>query len=234
LIYRFGKGIRILKSEQANEYKDYPFVTATGHSIHTAFKLPISVYFLNLDGATQAMNEEGALVCGYGSVENALGKTLFEVANTESAYNLIGNCKEVINTNSIKIYDEINTDNDQNSIQFLSFKSPWYDNENAIIGTFGCSIVLGKHSLAESLVHVKQLGMLDEDSNELLFGNLTLSKREMECLRLTIKGYTAKRIAKVLGISHRTVEEYITNIRLKVGVNSKSELIEMAIDFYLK
>ena len=43
----------------------------------------------------------------------------------------------------------------------------------------------------------------------------------------------AEKIAKALDISHRTVEEYITNIRIKVGVNSKAELIEMAIDYFM-
>ena len=57
-----------------------------------------------------------------------------------------------------------------------------------------------------------------------------LSKREIECLQLTIKGYTAKRIGRELGISNRTVEEYLVNIRIKMGVSSKAELIEMTID----
>lgn len=51
----------------------------------------------------------------------------------------------------------------------------------------------------------------------------------MQCLQLTIKGFTAKKIAKELGLSFRTIEEYLTNIRTKAGVNSKSELIEMVI-----
>jgi len=38
-----------------------------------------------------------------------------------------------------------------------------------------------------------------------------------------------------LGISYRTVEEYLTNIRVKAGASSKSELIKMTIEnFYLE
>jgi len=55
----------------------------------------------------------------------------------------------------------------------------------------------------------------------------------MQCLQLTVKGYTAKKIAQQLGISYRTVEEYLNNIRIKAGANSKSALIEMTMEnFY--
>jgi DNA-binding CsgD family transcriptional regulator len=83
------------------------------------------------------------------------------------------------------------------------------------------------------------LGLFDSDkiplSNtnslaQIKINKTYLTKREIECLQLTIKGYTAKRIARQLGISHRTVEEYLVNIRIKTGTSSKAELIEMTID----
>ncbi len=56
-----------------------------------------------------------------------------------------------------------------------------------------------------------------------------LSKREVECLHLTMRGKSAKQVSSELGISHRTVQEYLTNVKAKLGVASKSELIEQAI-----
>jgi DNA-binding CsgD family transcriptional regulator len=107
--------------------------------------------------------------------------------------------------------------------------------DNRVIGVFGCSIVLGRHSLASSLSSVMALGLFHsetisaESDKEPLVASLTfkLSKREMDCLQLAIKGYTAKKIAKVMNISYRTVEEYLINIRMKTGAGSKAELIEM-------
>lgn len=58
------------------------------------------------------------------------------------------------------------------------------------------------------------------------------SKREIECLQLTMHGKTAKQIARILEISHRTVEEYLTNIKIKTHSTSKSELIEKAFDYF--
>jgi DNA-binding CsgD family transcriptional regulator len=122
---------------------------------------------------------------------------------------------------------------------FLSIKSPWYDDENHIAGVFGCSIVLGQHSLAESLSAIVQLGLFDSDKlpttqqippSNFKINNAYLSKREIECLKLTIKGYTAKRIGQELTISYRTVEDYLNNIKMKTGTSSKAELIELTVN----
>ena len=47
--------------------------------------------------------------------------------------------------------------------------------------------------------------------------NVKLSKRESECLYYLSKGRTIKDIAKFLKISHRTVEDYIGNIKSKLN-----------------
>lgn len=57
----------------------------------------------------------------------------------------------------------------------------------------------------------------------------SFSKRELECIRYTLKGKSAKQISYELKISTRTVEEYLANIKTKMGVYSKSELIENAL-----
>lgn len=55
------------------------------------------------------------------------------------------------------------------------------------------------------------------------------SKRELECLQLTLRGKTAKQIGVILGLSSRTVEQYLGNLKYKMGVTSKSALIECAL-----
>lgn len=51
-----------------------------------------------------------------------------------------------------------------------------------------------------------------------------LTGREKEILRLVAKGHTNKQIADILAISERTVDNHCTNLRSKVGVNSKQAL----------
>lgn len=54
--------------------------------------------------------------------------------------------------------------------------------------------------------------------------NSLLTPREKICLQHTMKGNTAKQIAKILKISPRTVELHIANIKNKFQVNNKIQL----------
>jgi DNA-binding CsgD family transcriptional regulator len=81
-----------------------------------------------------------------------------------------------------------------------------------------------------------------EDSNKKLFleeidtnlvlrgmnGNLVnLTNRESEALKLLVKNKTMKEVAQLLDLSPRTVETYINNLKLKLGVSYKNQLIEI-------
>lgn len=61
-----------------------------------------------------------------------------------------------------------------------------------------------------------------------------LTNREKECLSLTIRGKSSKQVTYELSISSRTVEEYLNNIKKKLGVFSKAELIEKTFDLYIQ
>jgi DNA-binding CsgD family transcriptional regulator len=58
---------------------------------------------------------------------------------------------------------------------------------------------------------------------------LHLSKRESECLHYLVQGKTAKQTAQILSISHRTVETYIENLKLKLKCKNKAELMVKAL-----
>lgn len=55
-----------------------------------------------------------------------------------------------------------------------------------------------------------------------------LSERERECLFFSLRRKTAKEIALILSLSHRTIEDYMDNIRSKLNCQSRSELLEKA------
>jgi len=57
-----------------------------------------------------------------------------------------------------------------------------------------------------------------------------LSAREREVLEGVLKGGSNKEIARELGISPRTVEAYRANLMMKMGAESLSELVRMAIE----
>ncbi len=53
------------------------------------------------------------------------------------------------------------------------------------------------------------------------------TSREEECLRLIAQGFTMKNTARQLAISHRTVEQHLRNIKDKLGLSTKNQLMEI-------
>lgn len=56
-----------------------------------------------------------------------------------------------------------------------------------------------------------------------------MTERENDVLRLIVEGKTAREIAEVLFISHRTVENYKNNLLKKLGLHKSSDLVKYAI-----
>lgn len=52
-----------------------------------------------------------------------------------------------------------------------------------------------------------------------------LSNREVDVLRLLLRGFPNQQIAAELRICEKTVEKHLTNIYNKLGVSSRSEAI---------
>lgn len=131
---------------------------------------------------------------------------------------------------------------DERDFQAVSIKLPWYNDDNRLVGVFGISFPYGGSaslSIAQSLTLIAETGLLGIESQAQNLTNMMpgftvdsvyLSKRETQCLYYLVRGKTNKGIANKLDISTRTVEHYVENIKYKMGVFSKSELIEKTID----
>lgn len=210
--------------------------THTKLTIKQLLALPMSTWLLDKSGATIAINAEGIDVCGFGSLKNALGHSIVDVSQKKSAGVLIDNCVEVMERDETRIYEETHVRKDNIIQQFLSVKSPLYDQKHQLIGVCGFSIALGRHSLANSLNILSQLTLLGPTQpappQPDPLSTLNLPPREKQCLQLVCKGYTAKMIAKELDISFRTVECYLDTLKKRLGAQSRSELIAMAADLY--
>lgn len=55
--------------------------------------------------------------------------------------------------------------------------------------------------------------------------NNALTDREFECLRYLLEGFSAKEIAREIGISPRTIELHIHSIRQKTGSRTTLQLL---------
>jgi DNA-binding CsgD family transcriptional regulator len=83
-----------------------------------------------------------------------------------------------------------------------------------------------KHFLA------KNLGMQSYqlmENNPFVESEIKFTKRQVECFFYIIRGYSATEIANILHVSKRTIENHIQAIKVKLGCNKKSELIDNII-----
>jgi len=53
-----------------------------------------------------------------------------------------------------------------------------------------------------------------------------ITPREAQSLELMLKGCTIRETAEVLGLSYRTVEFYLKNLRTKFAMDSKQQLLD--------
>jgi DNA-binding CsgD family transcriptional regulator len=229
-LYRHGNGVKLAKPNLLNRL---------GYRIKNFLSLPFNIYFKNTNGAFLYLNKKAIEATGFASMKNALGKSVYDISPFENARAISENNEYVMQSNRIKLLVEHAVCNDGIDYRYLTVKAPWYDDHNKIKGVFGCSLILNDEQLTDSLTLLVQMGLLSPSQNNHAVSAATknmdvyFTNRENDVLRLLIRGKTAREIAGALGLSKRTVEHHLENMRGKLQVNSKSELIEKVIDHLL-
>lgn len=208
-------------------------------TVKEIFSGACNLYFFHGDSLIVKNNETNANLCGYDSEKQLNGKRLHEIPwlPKACAFSTIQNNQQVMQSNRILVLDEEITLFELN-FQFLSIKLPWYNELNQIIGVFGCSVVFDKPSIAhpfgkiiQALFNLNEVQSIKAASNHCIL-EAQLTKREHDSLELVMMGKTAKEIGIALNLSTRTIEKYLENIKQKMHVKTKSELIEKALTYY--
>lgn len=119
-------------------------------------------------------------------------------------------------------------------------KTPIFDENNDVIGILGRIHSLSPthpfSSALSTVVHIdnKNMALSNCAPKEYQLGTydpaLKLTRREAESLFLLIRGKSAKEIGLLLEISHRTVECHLENIKHKMNVSTRSQIIAKAIE----
>lgn len=113
---------------------------------------------------------------------------------------------------------------------YLSCKNPWYSSNGKLIGIYAASLLLNSNSaLINSPCSEKFNQLLDIVQSAYSRDNhFLLTKRQKECLKCLATGMTLKQIGKTLGLSHKTVEHYLDNVKFKLHCSNRYELIKKA------
>jgi len=219
ILQRHREGVILKKPDSLSKMQ-------TTHSIYQLFKLPCNVYFDRYDHVAVNMNELSVKTCGCDSAQDIIGHSGLDFFTNETTIIGARNQVEVMKTEKVKIIQDTLMRHDEASYSYVCISYPWYSEDNKIIGVFGCSFP--QHAIADSLTQLYQLGLLSKPKNNRI-GNSSFDQhftaRETQCIEYTMQGKSTKEIAKILCLSHRTVEHYIENIKAKMNVKTKAELM---------
>lgn len=99
----------------------------------------------------------------------------------------------------------------------IDFLQKPYRNQD-LLDAVNAALTLSKEAMGKQSEKLKYRDCLE-----------SLSQREKEILDLVVGGNSSKEIARVLGISHKTVEAHRGRLMSKLGVKSLGELIQLAM-----
>ncbi len=225
ILGRCGNGVKL--SRPGDKLDELSF---SKMSLATLLDIPSAIYFEDCNHQTIICNEITAEECGFNSLNDCIGVPWYLPFEGKSIRNSLQNDKSVIQQETLMFLEEAAVRNDGTMIRTLSVRMPWYHKDNELIGLFGCSILLDKHSVSGVLAQLHNMGLLSyapkfamPAKRTAIFKNLT--KREKKCLELMLDGKSAKAIARDMEISHRTVEQYTDDIKKKLGYKTKYQLI---------
>lgn len=236
LLLRHQNGVVLIRPEMARIHN------LKLYSIEKILSMPYNVYFMSPDSYFYQLNESTADSLGFVSIEDGIGKSVRETAKNETREKILSHDKILIEKDQ-SIFEEImfNRKSDDISKPYLLIKFPLYDyKNNKLLGIFGVAISLDPtqtNSISTSLTTLTDTGLLGPSSSKNILtpfqvDNTTFTFREKDVMHYLVLGKSAKEIAFILGISPRTVEEYIANIKVKLNVSSKSAVIEKVIPLF--
>lgn len=209
--------------------KEFDFIT----------NLPQLISVKDTDSVFVNFTHDLAKLVGWKSAENAYGKTDYDFPCKASEFAsefiridkiVLGSGKKM-STLDIQPYAE--------GWRLTLFeKTPIKDKNGNVVGTFNSGIDVTQISLfkAYALLYKLDNQLMKQDLKPASYilteahSPLPLTEKQENCLFLLIRGKSIKEIAKILGISPRTVESHMESIKNRLDCRSKSDIIEKAMD----
>lgn len=101
------------------------------------------------------------------------------------------------------------------------------DSESAELKKAILTVVKGEDYIQPSLIPLLNAKMIDRNKDNVKIESLT--RREMDVLKLLAVGMYNKEVAEKLSISERTVKNHVSNIFKKIGVTDRTQAAVFAI-----
>lgn len=209
-------------------------------TVNNMFATKNHVFFTRQNHTIADVNEACLHNFSYAKKSDAIGDTFAKLCDDKSQIlKVFSNDQLIFKNQRLQVFEEIADLVNGNCIHTLTYKLPWYSPTQELLGIFGYAVSLNNRSFKEiaedvarfsefllSDKHLPMLKKIECNEEEQFF-----SPREVDVARLLVRGKTAREIAEILNLSSRTVEAHLNNMKRKLNVNKKSQLIEKIIDW---
>jgi DNA-binding CsgD family transcriptional regulator len=180
----------------------------------------------DLNGKFYFCNESFAAVAGVDSPHQIIGKTDNDLIWHKQANVFQNGDKIVLNGESFVNVEERMIQSYKLATIIVT-KQKFMNKRDECIGVIGSFIDITGFRLQ------KKSGRYDAETGRFCLGNnfdnAYLSPKQYQIFKYILLGYSSKRIAECLHISHRTVEAYTNTIKHKLQCHSKGDIIATAI-----
>lgn len=236
VIQRHLQGVRLVKPKQASLQ-----AALTVMSLRDINQFPYSICITNKAHQLLTANDMLLKTAGLQSLKSSLGITVDAVCpDQQQVQKLIRNNDTVMQTSQYDFYDETADLVTQERISPICLKMPCYDEDNQLLGTFACSVLANHHltHLAHAITTISATFMLNTHLISRVMqhhiNGVHYTKREIDIIKLIVRGKSMSEIGPLLNLSVRTVQNYFETIKIKAGVASKTDFIELALPYFYR
>lgn len=192
-------------------------------------QLPLAIGLKDLDSNYIGGNLQLARHMGYASEKQIKGLTDYDICcpMVALAEQFIRQDQKVLKYGEQSHLDIGYYPNGDFQIHYSTKKT--FEKDNKVAGTvFTCQEIkhAGFYTVYKDLLRSKKPGFYSIDDQP---SGFKLSSREKQTLFYLLRGFCARETAGKLKISRKTVEYHISQLKLKLNCNSKTDLIEAAM-----
>jgi len=163
-----------------------------------------NLYSTDKNHAIMGCNERQATYLDLSCEQEAIGKYVYDFSEKFDTDIFIASNEEILKTGIGKTFIEPTTYTDTGKIiTYLSYKYPLTNAKGKIIGVMGMSVAIDQ-----------------APSNK-----PNLSPQQEKCFQLLLQGLRSREIAEQMQLSCRTIEHYISTIKVKLKCKDLRELI---------
>lgn len=210
--------------------------------IEHCFDLPCHVYWKDTKGTYQGSNDYPVKVMGINKGLDFVGFNDRDLLKQDAAALIHINDNAVISKRlPLTVPEKAQWANEiLQDYHVISYKQPLYNKTGKkVIGIMGYSFHLPNNKTTHSLVNKTKMLVQHAithhfkpcSTNEMSPVKSHLpTQRQLDCLYYLVLGYTAKDIASILGLSRRTIEHYLDNLKLKFNCVTRPDLIALALE----